>query len=63
MKQIKYNIAQDSRAVVFHPSEKRVTYLDGKDSPLLKRRVPKRPHNPAPPEHKPQESMRGDNDE
>lgn len=51
MNEIKYKIVQDSRAVVFEPSEKRVTYLDGKDSPLLKRRVPQRPqHNPEPPD-------------
>ncbi|MCE2471809.1 MAG: hypothetical protein J4G18_07900 [Anaerolineae bacterium] len=57
MKQIKYKIVQDSRAVVFQPSEKRVTYLDGKDSPLLKRRIPKRPQqNPEPPK-------RGENDD
>ena len=51
MNEIKYKIIQDSRAVFFQPSDKRVTYPDGKDSPLLKRRVPKRPQqNPEPQE-------------
>ena len=36
-------IVHDARNVVFHPSPNRVTYLDDPDSPLLKRRAPKRP--------------------
>lgn len=64
MQQIKYKIVQDSRAVVFRPSEKRVTYLDGKESPLLKRRVPKRPQQkPEPPEQKPQQPKQVNQDE
>ncbi len=57
MKKIAYRIIQNARATVFYPSEKRVTNLDGIDSPLLKRRVPKRPQqNPELPKAKEQTS-------
>lgn len=57
MNKIAYRIIQNARATVFSPSEKRVTNLDGIDSPLLKRRVPKRPQqNLEPPKAKEQAS-------
>ena len=51
MSKLKAKIVHDTKVVVFHPSENRVTYPKDKGSPLLKRLAPRRPPlNPAPPE-------------
>ena len=57
MPKLKAEIVHDAKNVVFHPSPDRVSYPEGKDSPLLKRRAPKRP------EQKPQEPKQVDKDE
>lgn len=51
-----FKITDNTKNVVFHPSENRVVAGD-KDSPLLKRSAPKRP------EQKPQQPKPDDKDE
>ena len=64
MSELRAEIVHDVKISVFHLTQDRVSFPKDKGSPLLKRLAPKRPpHNPALPEQKPQESMRGDSDE
>ena len=49
MSKLKYEIVHDAKTVKFQPSPKKVSFPEDKESPLLKRRAPKRPEQKTKP--------------